>query len=194
MAAPLHASARRRPTRPVQIPNPPSRPRTWLTLQNRHRTRSVDLRLLRRVTTSLLTELLENRQFNLGIFLLAAPEMTRLNETFLRHKGSTDVITFNYADPPERRLPALRGRPLGPPAPLHAEIFVCLDEALAQARRFRTTWQAEIVRYIIHGLLHLRGCDDQTSAARRTMKRQENRFLRALARRFPLGKLRPDAP
>ena len=43
---------------------------------------------------------------------------------------------------------------------LHGEIFICVDEAIRQARRFGTIWQSEIVRYLIHGVLHLLGFDD----------------------------------
>ena len=108
---------------------------------------------------------------DLGVYLVAAPEMTRLNETFLQHKGSTDVITFNYAES------------LGQPC-LHGEIFVCLDEAVCQARRFHTTWQSELVRYVAHGVLHLLGYDDQTRPARRHMRVAEDALVRRLAREF----------
>jgi rRNA maturation RNase YbeY len=67
---------------------------------------------------------------------------------------------------------------------LHGEIFVCMDEAVAQARRFRTSWQSELVRYIVHGILHLRGFDDRRAAPRARMKREENRLVRELAARF----------
>src|SRR6266508_3623786 len=82
-------------------------------------------------------ELLQIEQAELGICLVATPEMTRLNETFLRHAGSTDVIAFDYS-----------GRAKASPSPigweragvrvLHGEIFICVDEAVLQARRFRT--------------------------------------------------------
>ena len=101
--------------------------------------------------------------------------MTRVNETFLQHAGSTDVITFDHAEPDA--------------AALHGEIFICVDEAVTQARRFRTTWQSELLRYMIHGLLHLQGFDDHTASDRRQMKSEENRLLAALRRRFPTGKL-----
>ena len=107
-----------------------------LTLRNRHRTRRVDLRYLRRIAQALLRDTQPNASFDLGVYLVAASEMTRLNETFLQHQGSTDVITFNYTEPP--------GQPC-----LHGEIFICLDEAVAQARRFHTTWQSELVRYVV---------------------------------------------
>jgi rRNA maturation RNase YbeY len=176
----------------VSSPGPP----IALTILNRQRTRAVDLRRLRRITRLLLSELLQVEQVQLGICLVAAPEMTRLNETFLRHAGPTDVIAFNYLDRGGRAFPASSSGPsrgirdkLGGHPALDGEIFVCVDEALIQARRFRTTWPSELVRYVVHGLLHLRGFDDQRPAARHIMKREENRLLRELDRRFALATL-----
>jgi ssRNA-specific RNase YbeY (16S rRNA maturation enzyme) len=71
-----------------------------LVVRNRQRVRRVHLRLLRQITESALTKLPGVRSSQLGIHLVGAPEMTRLNETFLRHAGSTDVIAFDYATPP----------------------------------------------------------------------------------------------
>ena len=45
------------------------------------------------------------------------------------------------------------------------------------------------MRYIVHGILHLLGFDDSSAGARRKMKREENRRLRAIGRHFPLSKL-----
>ncbi len=67
---------------------------------------------------------------------------------------------------------------------LHGEIFICIEDAVRQAREFRTTWQSELVRYLIHGVLHLIGYDDLTAADRHVMKREENRLLRTLSRQF----------
>ena len=75
------------------------------------------------------------------------------------------------------------------PALLHGEIFVCLDEAMSQARRFRTTWQRELVRYVVHGVLHLLGYDDLNNRARRRMKAAEDTLVRQLARQFDFHSL-----
>jgi probable rRNA maturation factor len=53
-----------------------------------------------------------------------------------------------------------------------------------QARRFRTTWQSELVRYVVHGVLHLLGYDDRDSRARRRMKAAEDALVRRLARQY----------
>ena len=173
-----------------------------LAICNRQRVRSVDLRLLGRITRALLQEWIGERQYELGVHLVAVPEITRLNEQFLGHRGLTDVITLDYScGVPPSGAPGLEVTVHAAPDSLKAglqtlqgELFVCVDEAVIQARRFRTTWQAEVVRYIVHGLLHLREFDDQRPAARRRMKREENRLLKEISRRFALVKLaKPSA-
>lgn len=154
-----------------------------LLLRNRQHTRRVNLQLLRRRTTALLEEHFKTDSFDLAVYFVAAPEMTHLNETFLHHRGSTDVITFDYSEKAD--------------APIHAEIFICVDEALRQARRFKTTWQSELARYLIHGLLHLQGHDDLRPATRRKMKLKENELHGKWAGQFSLttisGRLRAKA-
>lgn len=152
-----------------------------LTIRNQQRTLAVNLRFLRAVGRQLFKELPQVHRAELGVYLVAAPEMTRLNEIFLQHGGSTDVITFDYAERETRNSE--------PGTNLHGEIFICVDEAVNQARRFRTTWPAEVVRYLIHGVLHLLGHDDHRPAARRTMKRAENQLLRSLAADFDFCQL-----
>jgi probable rRNA maturation factor len=144
-----------------------------LCLRNRQRVRAVDMRLLRRIVDVLLSGM-AIREYDLTIQLVGEREMTRLNETRLRHAGSTDVITFDYGE--------RGGRMAG-------EIFVCVHEALAQAARFQATWQEELVRYLVHGILHLQGFDDTRAAARRRMKREENRLVKKLGGDFRLSKL-----
>jgi probable rRNA maturation factor len=156
----------------------------------------VNLRLLKEIAQDLLTCDFPHRRVELGIHLVAAPEMIRLNEQFLSHAGSTDVITFDHADSAGQASSPVRTNTVGPARGrqdagpvLWGEIFICLDDAVAQARRFRTTWQSEVARYLIHGLLHLHGYDDRRPAARLKMKREENRLLREVSRRFTLGRL-----
>jgi len=161
-----------------------------ITVANPQRVQKINLRLLKKIANALLAEL-EIKKAEIGICLVAAPEMIWLNETFLKHKGSTDVITFDYRD---SVLPASCRQiksefPAGCRKHVHGEIFVCVDEAVLQARKFGTSWQSEVIRYLVHGVLHLLGFDDSNAGAQRKMKREENRRLREITRRFPLSKL-----
>lgn len=158
-------------------------------MRNCQRRRPVNLRLLRQVVQALLQETWPDGHIELGIYVVAEAEMTHLNETFLHHQGSTDVITFDYAE-------EAAAKASGPqfPALLYGEVFVCLDEAVSQARRFHTTWQSELVRYVVHGVLHLLGYDDLASGARRRMKGAETRLVNRLTRQFDLDALGRPQP
>jgi rRNA maturation RNase YbeY len=158
-----------------------------LLLFNRQKTRKVNLPLLRRICRAALEEVtagggsgqldpVSGRKYEIGVHLTGTLEITRLNETFLGHAGSTDVITFDYRDD-------------APSGCLSGEIFISMDDAVAQARRYGTAWESELIRYVIHGLLHLQGYDDLAPGPRKKMKRQENRLLKGLSRRFIPGKL-----
>ena len=193
-------------------------------LANRQRIRKINRRLLKQIAAALLSDL-KVEAAELGVHLVAAPEIIRLNEQFLRHAGPTDVIAFDHSnsssgtfwwgeatDEPAREDARPTGsrktyhhsnsrrrtRDPGPKTPgprrqLHGEIFICVDEAVRQARKFRASWQSEITRYLVHGVLHLLGHDDSRPAVRRKMKLAENRRLRELSRRFSLAHLaRPD--
>lgn len=151
------------------------------TVCNRQRTRPINRRWFRQIAQALLNDLPGSQPAELGVNLIGAAEMQRLNETFLRHAGSTDVLAFDYADHALRITHH--------PAALHGEIFLCVDEAIVQARRFRTTWQSELVRYLIHGVLHLLGHDDHHAVTRRKMKCEEDRLLKSLSARFALSRL-----
>ncbi len=147
-----------------------------LTLRNRQRTRQLNVGLFRRMVLSFLREQLGNRPYEISVYVVARAEMAALNEKHLHHAGSTDVITFGYT--------------LAQTAePLIGDVFICMDEAVKQAREFKTSWQSELVRYLVHGVLHLQGHDDLRPASRRLMKQEENRLLRRLVARFRLRAL-----
>ena len=84
-------------------------------------------------------------------------------KSYLRHDGSTDVIAFDYAKiagqavQPVPKTAWTENGQAGSLSALHGEIFICVDEAVLQARKFHTSWQSEIVRYLVHGVLHLLG-------------------------------------
>lgn len=147
-----------------------------LAFRNRQKLEPLDLAFLRQVTRHLLAEEWRLSEYQLGFHFVGPEEMACVNETYLRHDGPTDVITFDHLYEPV-------------PDQLYGEVFICVAVAHAQASEFKTTWQAEVVRYLIHSLLHLRGHDDHEPLARRAMKREENRLLKLSAERFALSKV-----
>jgi probable rRNA maturation factor len=146
-----------------------------LQLRNRQRDRTIKLPVLRQISTALLEDLLNFSNYELAIHFVSPRTMADLNERFLNHTGATDVITFDLRDGYDPALSKLA---------VAGEIYICLAVAEKQAIEFSTTWQEEAARYIVHGVLHLIGHDDLASEKRRIMKREENRLLKVLSRRF----------
>lgn len=151
-----------------------------LSLRNRQRDRPINLPRLRRLIRSLLVVDFRSSEAQLCVHLVGAEEMTRVNRQYLNHVGSTDVITFDHSENSSGEE-------------IHGEVFVSIADAVKQGREFGTSWQSELARYVIHGLLHLRGYDDVDPADRKTMKKEENRLLKQVSARGDLLKLEKKA-
>ncbi|MFM2081979.1 MAG: rRNA maturation RNase YbeY [Verrucomicrobiota bacterium] len=146
-----------------------------LTVRNRQRVRRVDVRQVKKILAAALTEL-GVEKCELCFHLVGATEMAKVNWNFLQHEGSTDVITFDLGEGKRQKAKGKKK--------LIGEIFICLDDAVKQAREFDTSWQSELLRYAVHGILHLLGHDDLQPIPRKRMKREENHLVRLLARQF----------
>jgi probable rRNA maturation factor len=162
-------------------------------IANRQRTKKINSRRLKQIVSALLAELKIERA-ELGINLVSSQEMARVNQQFLQHEGSTDVITFDHRDVGQAsRLSQSNksndGDRRDACPTVYGELYICMGDAVSQALEVQTSWQSEIVRYIVHGTLHLLGHDDRKPALRRKMKREENRLLLRLAKRFSLAEL-----
>ncbi|GBD89560.1 endoribonuclease YbeY [bacterium BMS3Abin04] len=83
----------------------------------------------------------------------------RLNNEYLSHNFTTDIITFNYSEESYK---------------FDGEIFISINDALKNAKRYKVSLDVELLRLIIHGLLHLRGYDDINEADRKIMKKKED--------------------
>jgi probable rRNA maturation factor len=148
-----------------------------IAVANRQKTRRLDGKLIKHMAEAALIDLAV-KQAELGVSFVSAKEMARVHEEFMNIAGSTDVITFDHGSEP--------------PAKVHGEIFISVEDAIAQAREFKTTWQSEIARYVIHGILHLLAFDDLQPTARKKMKQMENRLVKKLEARFDLRKVEPN--
>lgn len=159
-----------------------------LAVRNRQRERRVSAVQLRQLLRVILGDCLQLKQVELGVTLVAAPEMARLNWDFLQHEGATDIITFDHSEAQWSRR-----EPPGEIRSVYGELWICVTEAVQQAKRFRVPWPQELTRYVIHGVLHLLGYDDHRPAARRAMKRVEERLLRRVMARFDVRRLDRNA-
>jgi rRNA maturation RNase YbeY len=86
-----------------------------------------------------------------------------INKLHLKHNYVTDIISFNYSNESNN---------------LDGEILICLQTARENSKRFKTTYENEVKRLIVHGILHLLGWEDNSLSQRRRMRTEENKILR----------------
>lgn len=99
---------------------------------------------------------------NLEINFISGEDIRLINKTYLNHHYTTDIITFNYSDVVKQ---------------IDGEIFISIEDALTNSKMFKVTLSDELVRLVIHGVLHLLGYNDQTISDKKIMKRLENKLF-----------------
>jgi rRNA maturation RNase YbeY len=117
-----------------------------------------------RKTVKLLEKVIMNGNRVTGdlIYIITTDNMIKeINAEFLGHDYYTDVIAFDYS---EERI-------------VNGEIYISKDTVKRNSRNYNVSLQEEMLRVMIHGLLHLTGYRDKTKAEREVMRLMEEKWL-----------------
>ena len=98
---------------------------------------------------------------DINIIFTNNEEILELNREYLEHDYYTDVIAFHY----------------GPTTHVEGDIFISLDKVYENSLEYQTGFKNELVRVVIHGLLHLTGYNDKTDEERQHMRHLEDEYL-----------------
>lgn len=104
----------------------------------------------------------------ISIVLVDDFNIMELNKRFLNHDYPTDVLSF-----PMSVETKLKNESEG----LVGEILISAETAQRNAKRYRQTFERELMRLAIHGTLHLLGYNDSTAIQKREMRRKERKYL-----------------
>jgi len=100
-------------------------------------------------------------EVNLSIALVGQGRMRELNKKYRKKNRVTDVLAFPYSD--------------------SGEVIVCLKEVKKNAKRYETTFEKELSKVLIHGILHLLGYNHEKSEVQaKKMEEKENYYLEKL--------------
>lgn len=90
--------------------------------------------------------------------------LIEMNNEYLDHDTYTDIITFPYLE-----LPLVEG-----------DIFISIDRVTENAKQYQVSFEQELRRVMIHGVLHLCGYLDKSDEEARLMRTKENEALALL--------------
>ena len=92
------------------------------------------------------------------------PKIIEVNRQYLQHDYYTDIITFDYTHGSR----------------ISGDLFISLDTVKSNSVEQNTTYESELHRVIIHGILHLCGINDKGPGEREQMEAAENHALSIL--------------
>lgn len=103
----------------------------------------------------------DKRCGNISYVFCDDEHILEVNKAFLQHDYYTDIITFDYSV----------GRIIS------GDVFISVDTVMSNAQGLGVSYDSELLRVIIHGVLHLCGIDDKGPGEREIMERRENEAL-----------------
>lgn len=120
-----------------------------------------------RITTNWIKKAIEMEKGALGelnyIFCSDA-YLLSINQSYLNHNTLTDIITFDY-------------REKGNKEAISGDIYISLERVEENAQKFQVSFDLELHRVIIHGVLHLLGYKDKKTADKALMRKKEEAYL-----------------
>ena len=132
---------------------------------NLHRSYKLNEALVKELASEALRIIKKENKVELELIFLDGKSIKRFNKRYRREDRATDVLSFRI-DRKEFGQKAFLG-----------EIAISLDAALDNSKSFGTSFTDEAVLYIIHGILHLFGYDDENAEDGRRMAKEQNRIL-----------------
>lgn len=91
--------------------------------------------------------------------------LLKLNQEYLKHDTFTDILTFTLS---------------GTSLPIISEIYISVDRVDENAKKLNESYENELHRVMIHGILHLCGYDDHSKNEKALMRSKENYYLRKI--------------
>jgi len=101
----------------------------------------------------------------LNYIFCSDPYLLEVNKQYLDHDYFTDIITFDHSE--EEGV-------------LEGDIYVSIDRVRENAETFHVSFEVEMHRVLVHGLLHLAGYDDQNADLKQQMREKEDYYLNQL--------------
>lgn len=119
-------------------------------------------------TKNWITNCIENEGYKLGdinYILCSDDYLLQINTQYLNHDTYTDIVTFNYCTANI----------------ISGDLFISVERVKENSELHKATFETELKRVMIHGVLHLMKYNDKTSEEVLEMRAKEDFYLTLLA-------------
>ena len=105
---------------------------------------------------------------NISYVFCSDEYLWNMNKQYLGHDYYTDIITFDYVEDKY----------------VSGDLFISIDRVEDNAKTFNVSRETELLRVMIHGVLHLLGYDDQTDEQEAEIHKMEDFYIDVYSKKF----------
>jgi probable rRNA maturation factor len=132
-------------------------------VRNLNKNHRINKKFIAKIAGEVIRILNREKFSELSIVFLSDPAIKPINKKYRQRDRATDVLSFDLGK--------------------YGQVLISSDTALKNSRLFNTSFEEEIALYVIHGILHLSGYDDETKTGKDRMSKKEESILKRLCRK-----------
>ena len=105
----------------------------------------------------------ENKKLSYLNFVFCTDSyLLELTQKYLKHNSLTDVIAFDFSESKKT---------------IEGDVYISVDRVKENAKKYSPSFKKELLRVLLHGVLHLIGYKDKTKEQKKIMASKENVFV-----------------
>lgn len=136
---------------------------TSVIIKNLNHRFKINTRFIKKIVAEILKILRKPGNTKLEVVFLSDKAIRPINKKYRCRDRATDVLSFDLG--------------------CCGQILISSDTALKNSRTFKTSFEEELTLYVIHGILHLAGYDDEARQEKKRMSEKEDRILKRLCQK-----------
>lgn len=122
----------------------------------------VDKKVIKQMVNQILS-LVSKKFESISINFVNDEQLFEMNKKHLNHDYFTDILTFTFSN-----------------EPVTTEIFISFERAFENSKKYKSSFEDEILRLIAHGILHSIGLNDRSRSEKIKMRKSENKILKSV--------------
>jgi len=130
----------------------------------------IDEKFIKKIVREILKQEKKKKELKMSIALVSPQVIKKLNRTYRKKNRITDILSFSASDPKTAKADFFREKKdLG-------EIIICPQKVKKNSQKYKTDFEAEFLKVLIHGVLHLLKYDHERSKKKAKQMDKKQKF------------------